>query len=151
MQNISMRNNLIFVLIALSNASLLFGMEPEIVPAVPAQKNFIPETIYIPSFKTLIPFRGTEKPLLQRLNNRAKNKFGDTVVALLDIARKSGVTTYKEESNIRNLDEAKMLKIAAGKAFYVTNMERKKHFSVQPDQASISYGALVFCDDIAEY
>lgn len=100
-----------------------------------------PQTIHITDFSTPIPFNGTSRPLFKRLDNRYKNKFGNTLVASLYINASNGDVTYKEKGCIRLLTQNDMIDIADGRALYITDI--KKTNTLQKDGKLLLYGALL--------
>src|SRR5271163_2227167 len=111
------------------------------IPTALVPKNYLtPKAIHITGFDTLIPFNGTNKPLFHRLNNRHKNKFGNTFVASLAINRTYG-NQYEENGYARTLNQYDMTKIAEGSALYISNM--KQTDIKQKDGTPLIYGAIL--------
>ncbi len=99
-----------------------------------------PQTIHITGFDTPIPFNNKTKPLFRWLENRHKNKFGNTLVVSLDTRKKIDYQALC----IRDLDEKGMIGISQGRALYITNI--KKADIQQKDEAPLFYGAIVLDD-----
>ena len=106
------------------------------IPTTSFQTLPIPQAMHITGFDTPILFNGKVNTLFNRLNNRHKNKFGNTLVAYLGIG--TAKTTYEQKGCVRDLKQEEMTRISNGQALYVTNIENK-----QIDGVPLAYGAIV--------